>query len=179
MSRYRIYKIDYFDPQIIGKRKRRLAVIIGIISILYIILFQLVLQVFNPDLLVVFATFPLIIVFSFYLNSKLKKDLKKIKTIGEIEFTRNCIKKRLGDICTEYDFKLIKELELRKHIPGVSPADSKSGYFSFILKIAFKNNMTESLVVSDRPVEMKQDLSIVETLRTLKKIIQTEITIIL
>jgi len=38
--------------------------------------------------------------------------------------------------------------------------------------------MTEYLVVSDRPIEQNRDLSIVETMRTLKKIIQPEITII-
>jgi hypothetical protein len=84
----------------------------------------------------------------------------------------------LGDIYIEYDFKLIKELELRKHIPGLSPEDSKSGYFSYILTIVFKNLRTESMIVSDRPIDHRQDLSIVETFRTLKKLIQTEIKII-
>jgi hypothetical protein len=126
----------------------------------------------------VLSTFPIILGFSFYLNSKLKADLRKIKTIGEVEFTRTCIKKRLGDIYIEYDFKLIKELELSKHIPGLSPKDSKSGYFSYILKIIFKNLKTESIIVSDRPIDKKQDLSIIETFKTLKKLIQPEITII-
>lgn len=178
MSCYRIYKIDHFDPQIVGKNKRRIAVIFSITTLILTIIYQIGIQILHIHYLIVLSTFPLILAFSFYLNSKLKADLRKIKTIGELEFTRTCIKKRLGDIYTEYDFKLIKELELRKHIPGFSPDDSKSGYFSYILKIVFKNLQTESIIVSDRPIDKKQDLSIVETFRTLKKLIQPEITII-
>lgn len=178
MSSYKIYQVDHFDPLIIGKRKRRLAVSIGIVSILLIIVSQIVIQILHIHYMIIFASFTFILAFSFYLNSKLKTDLNNIKTIGEIEFTRSHIKKRLGDINIDYDFGLIKELELRKHIPGLSIKDSKSGYFSYILKIVFKNSMTESLVVSDRPTEQNRDLSIVETMRTLKKIIQPEITII-
>jgi len=178
MSCYRIYKIDHYDPQIIGKNRRRLAVIISITTLILTMVYQIGIQILHIHDLIVFSSFLFILAFSFYLNSKLKADLKKIKTIGELEFTRTCIKKRLGDIYVEYDFKLKKELELRKHIPGLSPEDSKSGYFSSILKIVFKNLQTESLIVSDRPIDKKQDLSVIETFRTLKKLIQPEITII-
>jgi hypothetical protein len=142
------------------------------------IVYQIGINTLHIHYLIILSTLPLILAFSFYLNSRLKADLKKIETIGELEFTRNCIKKRLGDIYFEYDFQLIKKIELRKHIPGLSPEDNKSGNFSYILKIVFKDSMSELLVVSDRPIEKKQDLSIVETLRTLKKNIQPEITII-
>jgi len=178
MSRYRIYKIDHFDPQIVGKNKRRLVVILSITTFVLTLVYQVGIQVLHIHYLIIISTFPLILAFSFYLNSRLRADLRKIKTIGELEFTRTCIRKRLGDIYTEYDFKLIKELELKKHIPGLSPKDSKSGYFSYILKIVFKNLQTESIIVSDRPLDSKKDLSIVETFRTLKKLIQPQITII-
>jgi len=178
MSSYRIYKIDHFNPKIIGKNKRRLATIFSITTIIFIIVFQIGIQLLHIQFLIILSTIPLFLVFSFYLNSKLKADLRKIKSIGEIEFTKTCLKKRIGDIYVEYDFKLIKELELRKHIPGLSPEHSKSGYFSYILKIVFINLQTESIIVSDRPIDKKQDLSIVETFKTLKKLIQPEITII-
>jgi hypothetical protein len=178
MSCYRIYKIDHFDPQIVGKNKRRLVIIMSITTFFLIIVFQIGIQILHIHFLIVLSALPLILAFLFYLNFKLKADIRKIRTIGELEFTRSCIKKRIGDIYVEYDFKLIKELELRKHLPGLSPKDSKSGYFSYILKIVFKNLQTESIIVSDRPIDKKQDLSIVETFRTLKKIIQPEITII-
>jgi len=88
------------------------------------------------------------------------------------------IKKRIGDSITKYDFQTIKGLELEKHIPSVTAKDSKSGYFSYILRIFFYNSSTESLVVSDKPIDRRQNLSILETMKTLKKIIQPDIRII-
>jgi hypothetical protein len=178
MSRFRIYRIEHFDPLIVGKKKRRLAFMTGIGSVLIIIVFQICVQFLNVNYLIILSALPFILALSIYLNSRLKTDLRKIRTIGEIEFTKSCIKKKLGDIYIEYDFHLIRELELRKHIPAISPEDSKSGYFSYILKITFNDSITESLILSDRPVDRKQDISIVETLRTLKKIIRPEITIL-
>jgi len=144
-----------------------------------VVIYQAVIQLLHLNYLIIPGTFPFVMAFAFYLNSRLKADLKKISTIGEIEFTRNHIKKRIGDIYFEHDYRLIKELELRKHIPGISPEDNKSGYFSYILKIIYKDSNSESLVVSDRPVDKKRDLSIVDTMKTLKKIIQPEIKIML
>lgn len=115
----------------------------------------------------------------FWLYYKLKSDLRRIKTIGDIEFTRSCIKKRIGDSLTEYDFDAIEKIELQKHIPSVNAGGGKTGYFSYILHIVFHNSSTESLVVSDRPADKKQNLSIVDTMKTLKKIIQPQISIIL
>jgi hypothetical protein len=66
---------------------------------------------------------------------------------------------------------------LQRHIPSITPRDSKSGYFSYILKIIFKDAIIESLVVSDKPANQRIDLSITDTLKTLKKINITEIEI--
>jgi hypothetical protein len=121
--------------------------------------------------------FPLILGLSIYLQYRLKSDLKKIKTIGDIEFTRTGIRKRIGDSLTEYEFHSIAKLELQKHIPAVTAGDGKSGYFSYILKIIFNNSSSESLVISDKPTDTKQDLSVVDTMKTLKKIIKSQISI--
>jgi hypothetical protein len=101
-----------------------------------------------------------------------------LKTIGDIEFTRTEIIKRIGDSITEYNLQSITGLELERHIPSVTAKDSKSGYFSYILRIIFNDSSTESLVVSDKPIDRRQNLSIVETMKTLKKIIKLEIRII-
>lgn len=177
MSRYRIYRIDHADPREVGNKRRRLILVFAGFSLVLIIVYLFVIQILHVNFLIVYSTYPLILGFAFYLNSRLKAGLKKIRTIGEIEFTRSHIKKILGDIYVEYDFRLIKELELSKHIPGISPEDNKSGYFSYILKIVFKDSPPEHIVVSDRPIDKNRDLSIVETMKTLKKIIQPEITI--
>lgn len=177
MSCYRIYQIDHFDPQIVGKNKRRLAMIISIATFIFIIVYQAGIQILHIHYLIMLSSLLILLSFSFYINSRLKSDLRKIRTIGELEFTRSCIKKRLGDSYVEYDFRSIKVLELRKHIPGLSVTESKSGYFSYILKIVFINLQTESIILSDKPIDKRQDLSIVETLKTLKKILPAEIII--
>jgi hypothetical protein len=176
MSRYRIYQVAHFDPKIIGRKKRRLFAIYSSIYPITLITIN-ILDHFKMNLLL-FPTIVLpisTILFLFLLN-KLKNE--PLKTIGEIEFTRTEIKKRIGDSINEYNFQLIKELELEKHIPSTTAKNSKSGYFSYILKIVFNNSTTESLVVSDKPIDKRQNLSIVDTMKTLKKIIKLDIRII-
>jgi hypothetical protein len=113
-----------------------------------------------------------------YLYSRIKNRLSKIKTIGDIEFTRTGIRKRIGDSTTEYNFLTIKQLELEKHIPAANRGSTKSGYFSFILKIVFLNSPPESLIISDRPADTRQNLSILDTMNTLKKIIHPEVKVL-
>jgi hypothetical protein len=77
-----------------------------------------------------------------------------------------------------FDPNSIKVLELEKHIPSITAKDSKSGYFSYILRIVFNDSKTESLVVSDKPIDKRLNLSIIYTLKTLKKLTMTDISII-
>jgi hypothetical protein len=178
MSRFSIYQIDHYDPQVVGKRKRRLRLIYGALYTLYMVLLQIGLLVLHLNLSLVFFTLtPLILGLTLYLNYRLKSDLKKIKIIGDIEFNRSGIKKRIGDSVVEYEFSTIKRIELQKHIPSISVSKSKSGYFSYILKILFINSSSESFVVSDKPSEKKMDLSIVDTMKTLKKFIEPEVSL--
>jgi hypothetical protein len=178
MSCYNIFQINHYDPVKLGRTKRRQIFSYSAMSVLFVALTQIGVAILNISFIIVFFVMtPLILGFSFYLNHKLKSDIKKIKTIGEIEFTRNGIKKKIGDSLTEYDFTSIEKLELQKHIPALTPRDSKSGYFSYILIIVFKDATLESLVISDKPADQRIDLSITDTLKTLKKIINTEIEI--
>jgi len=176
MSRFKIYQIDHFDPKIVGRKKRRLFALYSIISPLTILTFNTLEQIKGRFLLLLIIVLPISTAIYLFLLHKLKND--QIKSIGEIEFTRTMIKKRIGDSITKYDFQTIKGLELEKHIPSVTAKDSKSGYFSYILRIFFYNSSTESLVVSDKPIDRRQNLSILETMKTLKKIIQPDIRII-
>ncbi len=178
MSRFRIYQVDHFDPQILGRKKRRLFVIYSILTPLTIMAFNTFLQTKVNFLILPIIVLPISTGIYLFLYNKLKNDPRKLKTIGDIEFTRTVIKKRIGDSITEYNLQSIKGLELERHIPSVTAKDSKSGYFSYILRIIFNNSSTESLVVSDKPIDRRQNLSIVETMKTLKKIIQPEIRII-
>lgn len=178
MSRFKIYQINHYDPKLVGKKKRRLAVLYGALFSISYLAFHICVIILHIKPFIVFLTLvPPVLGLYIWLHYKLKSDLKRIKTIGDIEFTRNCIKKRIGDSLTEYEFRTIEKLELQKHIPSIDSGGAKNGYFSYILNIIFINSSTESLVVSDRPVDKRQNLSIVDTLKTLKKIIQPQISI--
>jgi hypothetical protein len=179
MSRFTIYQINYYDPQILGRRKRRLLYIYTGIVLAFTLVIQLLTAVFHTEvLLFISVSMPLIFILFLYLRSKAKPDLNQIKTIGDIEFTQSGIKKRIGDSLTEYEFREIEKIELQKHIPDLSPIIRVSGgYFSYILKIVFRNSVTESLVISGKNSDHFKNLTIVDTMRTLKKIIKTEILI--
>ena len=106
---------------------------------------------------------------------KLKRETKKIKVIGEIEFTTSLLRKRIGDSLTEYNYQTIKEIEIQKHIPVTSAIDLQNGYFSYILKIIFTDLHSESIVISNKSINRRKKMTIIETLKTLKKMTQLEI----
>ena len=115
----------------------------------------------------------LFIYYSFKLGSK----IRNLKIIGEIDFSRTCIRKKIGDSLTEYQFQTIQKFELQKHLPVVGLSGTLSDNFTYILKIIFVNSSSESMVVSSRPIDPKSNITIVETLKTLKSFIKSEITI--
>jgi hypothetical protein len=179
MSRYKIYQIDHYDPKKVGKKKRRLVVLYGALFSISYLVFHICVYILDIKPLIVFLTLiPPVLGLYVWLHYKLKSDLKRIKTIGDIEFTRNCIKKRIGDSSTEYEFGTIEKLELQKHIPAIDSGGGKNGYFSYILTIIFSNSSSESLIISERPVDNNQTISIANTMSTLKKIIKPQIIII-
>jgi len=179
MSRFKIYQINHYDPKLVGKKKRRLAVLYGALFSISYLVFHICTYNLNIKPFIVFLTLaPSVLGLYIWLHHKLKSDLKQIKTIGDIEFTKSCIKKRIGDSLTEYEFREIEKLELQKHIPSIDSGGGKNGYFSYILTIIFNNSSSESLIISERPADNRQNLSVVNTIKTLKKIIEPQITII-
>lgn len=115
--------------------------------------------------------------FYYYFYHKLKAENQKFTIIGDIEFTTTSIMKRIGDFSTEFKYDSINRIELLRHIPALNTAESKSGFFSYILTLDFKNSHKESLIVSDRPTGRWRDLSIAETIKTLKKLTSTNVII--
>jgi hypothetical protein len=114
---------------------------------------------------------------AFYLQYVLSSYNRKLRTIGEIEFTKSAIRKKIGDSLFEFSYRSIRSIELVKHIPAVRISESKTGYFTYLLYISFWDAPREALVVSDLPAGRWRDLSIKETLRTLQKITSIEIII--
>jgi len=176
MSKYKIYRIDHYDPVGIGKRRRRLNIMFSIMTFVFLLVYIIVSQVFNVSLALSYpVTMLLMAGFYYYFYRKLKAENQKIMTIGDIEFNKTSIVKHLGDTSTEFYYNSVKSIELQKHIPALSAAESKSGFSTYILSIYFKDSHKENLVVSDRPIGKLQDLSITDTLKTLKKIISAEV----
>jgi hypothetical protein len=179
MSKFRIYRIDHPDPPEIGRRKRIIAGIYVISSPLFVVTFNVLLNTVNIGTYKVMIFFVLpFLVFYLGLYLKLRSDNSKIKTIGEIEFTQAGINKRIGDSSFSYPFTSIKKLVIQRHIPSVTIKESKSGFFSYILGITFNNSQQEYLIVSDRSIDKKGNLSISETFKTLKKISPINIEIL-
>lgn len=114
-------------------------------------------------------------VFYLYFHRKLKAENKNLKPIGDIEFTQAGIYKHIGDSLTGFSYSSIKSIELQRHIPALTSNESKSGFYTYILSLVFADSHKESFVISDKPLGKWRDLSITETIKTLGKIIPTEI----
>lgn len=171
MSKYKIYRVDHHDPAWIGKRRRRLNIVFVALAILSAPLMIVIRNLFKigigeTNLILIITLWGIYLL----LYLKLKSENKNIKAIGDIEFTRTCIIKHIGDSLTETTYDSIDSVELQKHIPALTIKESKSGFFTYILSIYFKDSRKETLIVSDRPSGKLQDLSITETIKTLKKL---------
>jgi len=179
MSKYRILRIDHYDPISVGKRRRRINIMFAVIAMLSAPIIILIHQQFNvgideTNLMLMILFWGLL----FLLFRKFKNENNKYKTIGDIEFTRKRIIKRIGDTFSETSYNSIESIELQKHIPALTISGSKSGFYTYILSIKFKDSHKDSIIVSDRPLDKMQNLSITDTIKTLKRIITTKINII-
>jgi hypothetical protein len=108
---------------------------------------------------------------------KTRRNNEKLKPIGEVEVTQSCIKKNIGGVTTEHDYQSVKEITLTKHMPSTRPAESKGRYFSYILKIESIDGEEDTFVVADRSIDKNHKLSVLNTLKTLKKIVPFEVKI--
>jgi hypothetical protein len=179
MSKYKILRIDHYDPIAVGKRKRRINIIFAVIALLsapiiILIHLQFSVGIDETNLMLMILFWGLL----FLLFRKFKIGNNKYKTIGDIEFTRKRIIKRIGDTISENSYDSIETIELQKHIPALLISESKSGFYTFILSIKFKDSHKDSIIVSDRPTDNMQNLSITDTIKALKRIITTKINII-
>jgi hypothetical protein len=177
MSHFRILRVDHYDPVSIGRKNRILYAIYGVIPSLFVIAVNLQSSHSKNSEIIFLVSILVLGLIIFLLLRKIRSDINNLKTIGEIEITQSGLKKRIGDSLTEYNFKSVKELTLTKHIPATRIKESKSGYFSYILKIVLNDCSEESMVVSDRSVDHNHKLSIAETFKTLKKIVPFKVHI--
>jgi hypothetical protein len=175
MSRFRIHRIDHYDPARIGKKYRIIYLICVLIPFIFMNAFQILMGLnlnFNTIFL---ASLPVIIMVYILLLRKVRSNTRDIKQIGEIEITQSCLRKWIGDSMTEYSFHNIKELRLIKHLPSTSVKESKGRYFSYILKICLADSKEESLIVSDWSIDHNHKISLADTMKTLKKIVHFDV----
>jgi hypothetical protein len=177
MSRFRILRVDHFDPVSVGKKNRFMFAIYGIIPTLFILSFNIGEFTGMSYRVRLLISIPLLAMIYFFVLKKMRSTINDLKTIGEIEITQTSIKKRIGDSLVHYDFEQINEIQLIKHIPATRIKESRSRYFSYIFKITLRNKSEESLVVSDRSVDHNQKISLAETIKTLKKIAPFKVTL--
>ena len=141
MSKYKILRVDHYDPVSIGKRRRRINIVFAAISILGAPIIILIHQLFNIGIdetnLILMILFGGLL---FLLFRKLKTENNRYKTIGDIEFTKKRIIKRIGDTFSETSYDSIESIELLKHIPALTISESKSGFYTYILSIKFKDS---------------------------------------
>ncbi len=177
MSKYRILRVDHYDPALVGKRRRRLNIVFAFMGISAPLLL-IVQQLLNIGIGIAYLILMILLSgFFLFFHLKLKSENKSFKAIGDIEFTKSGIIKRIGDSFSENSYDSIDSIELLRHIPAMTISESKSGYYTYILLIYYKDANNESIIVSDRPLGKWQDLSITETIKTLKKITPTRINI--
>ncbi|MCX6301042.1 MAG: hypothetical protein NTW82_02565 [Bacteroidia bacterium] len=177
MSHFRILRVDHYDPVIVGKRNRRLYTVYGIIPGLILVAFNLSSIGSMSYGLKYLISVPLIIVGAVLIMIKVRKNNENLKPIGEVEITQSCLKKRIGDSLTEIDFQNVKELTLTKHMPSTRLAESKGQYYSYILKIESIDGEEDTFVVTDRSIDQNHKLSVLDTIKTLKKIVHFSVVI--
>ncbi len=177
MSRFKILRIDHYDPVSVGRRNRFIYTIYGVIPFLFLFSINLATQNSEHSSLILFCSLPVMILIVWLLVRKVKSDIRNLKTIGELEITQSGLKKWIGDSLTEYNYQTVKEITLTKHIPATSLKESKNRYFSYIMKIELLDGNEESFVVSDRSIDHNRKLSVLDTLKTLKKLVSFKVSI--
>jgi hypothetical protein len=178
LSKYSIYRIDNPDPAGVGRRRRRLNGIFVTVAFSIVLLFMTGPVVFKASFMTMYSiSVVLVLALAVFFQMRMKIENRKMKIIGDIEFTRTEIVKHIGDSVEEFSYKSIRKIELEKHIPALNIAESKSGYLTFILSLNFMDSGKECLVVSDKPIGKRQNLCIAETIKTLKNITHLEIII--
>ncbi len=176
MSQYSIYRINHADPKLFGRKKNRHIIFFGLYTPFSLILINICLQVFEINILIISAVvLPSLIGIALLIYGRIDKDLKSMKTIGSVEFTKKHFIKKLGDFSREYDLNEIKRIELTRHI--LTSSALRGDCFSYILRLTFMDSVAETFIVSGQESGNNRNISITDTLRALDKLTQIQVLI--
>ena len=170
MSAYKIYRVEFSNPVKVARNNRKINRTLGIMIVISVpfILMLLPLSRIDANIISMFVLLmPFLLVIYIVLKSKSRN--RKLKCIGNIEFTRSGITKTIGDFCTKFDYESIESIRLMKHMPALTVFESKSGYFTYILSINFNDSRSEKLIVSDLPAGKGKSVSITDTVNTINR----------
>jgi len=98
----------------------------------------------------------------------MRKQVKNLKSIGTLEFTKAFIKKVIGDLETTYSYDNILQIEVEKYLRDLSISSNKNGSSIVIIKILNKDCSQDKFILSNRSIDFKQKIGIIDTLKTVK-----------
>lgn len=99
--------------------------------------------------------------YSRYINRNLEK-------LGELEVTLNKIKKTIGGFETFFDYKQIKEIDIKDHIKSIFFPENKDSSKTYLVSITWKDSGKELFVISSQSVD-KSNVNFLESLKYIEK----------
>jgi hypothetical protein len=179
MSKFKIYQSTTSDPKKLATQSK---VVIGGYTTIYLLIMVglnsnlFISKLYDNGIIIAFILLTLILL-TLIIIHVLRKKLKQIKQIGNIEFSKTMIRKEIGDFKTEYLFNAIHKIEVTKHIRALTVFQSNTGYLTYIVKIITNDFYEEQFIVSEISYDSKKKISLLDTIETLKKISNLDISV--
>jgi hypothetical protein len=170
MSKFRIYREESSDPVKIGRGNKKLYVIYTLSFFLLLLTINLY-YTFKKEHYSLILYFSILLVFicvTALVIYRMKKQVDNLKEIGTLEFTKTCIKKEIGDLSMTYKYDSLLQIEVEKYLRDLSISSNKSGPSIYILKITGIDASQDNFIVSNRSLDFRQRIGIIDTLKTIK-----------
>lgn len=170
MSKFKIYRAKSSDPDEAGRRNKRLYIVYVIFFFLLLLTINLYFEFENDksSLIIYYSGLSMSICIIAFVIYRMKRQMNDLETIGTIEFTKNCIKKEIGDLSETYTYDDLLQIEVEKYLRDLSVSGNKHGSSVYILKIIKKNSSRENFIISGRSLDFRQKMGISATLNTVK-----------
>ena len=125
---------------------------------------------------VIFASLVLWLVIIFFLNFVARIINKNLEPFGDLTITKSGITKTIAGIVESFEFKEIKEIELKRHIRTYFFPSNASGIKTYLVTMVTNNALKKRFVISGQSIE-RPIIELTTTLNTIKKITGNKIKI--
>jgi hypothetical protein len=172
MSKFKIYRTISPDPGKTGRKNRLLYIVYTVaFSLLFLTInFYYKFEEKHFPLISYFSILILLIIITVFVFYRMKKQVRDLKPIGTIEFTKTSVKKVIGDLETSCTYDSILEIEAGKYLREMTVSVVKNGPSIYIIKIINKDNTQASFIVSNRSTDFRQKIGIIETLKAVRSL---------